>query len=151
MTTTNESSKHIDPAVDAVTTLRAIAEFPVADQFNQDAINMKLTAQNFFHREVARKNLGEIPEGLSKPADGGPAFPSGLTAKEVKFANGRVEGAYVSEFASSATGLSLRDYFAAKAMQGLLCANSVYATSSYGDDLSARAYQIADSMLKARG
>ncbi|WP_043307289.1 hypothetical protein [Burkholderia glumae] len=75
MTTTNESSKHIDPAVDAVTTLRAIAEFPVADQFNQDAINMKLTAQNFFHREVARKNLGEIPEGLSKPADGGPAFP----------------------------------------------------------------------------
>ncbi|WP_208453573.1 hypothetical protein [Burkholderia gladioli] len=48
-------------------------------------------------------------------------------------------------------GLSLRDYFAAKAMQGLLCANSVYCTSSYSDELSARAYQIADSMLKARG
>ncbi|MGS1060567.1 hypothetical protein [Burkholderia glumae] len=93
----------------------------------------------------------------SKPADGGPAFPSGLTAKEVKFANGRVEGAYVSEFASSATGLSLRDYFASKAM-GAFCQGS----EGLGDapeekvrdafESAARfAYMAADSMLKARG
>jgi hypothetical protein len=44
-------------------------------------------------------------------------------------------------------GMSLRDYFAAKAMQGLL------ANGDGGDpveDVSDYAYQIADAMLKAR-
>ncbi len=76
----------------------------------------------------------------SKPDDGGPAFPDPGRAQSVK----------QRELLGN-TGLSLRDYFAAKAMQGLLCANSVYATSRYSDELSERAYQIADAMLKARG
>jgi hypothetical protein len=44
-------------------------------------------------------------------------------------------------------GMSLRDYFAAKAMQGLL-ASDVYAPM---DSFATRAYAIADAMLKARG
>ncbi|PJO24880.1 hypothetical protein [Burkholderia glumae] len=99
-------------------------------------------------------------ETTTRPADGGPAFPSGLTAKEVKFANGRVEGAYVSEFASSATGLSLRDYFAAKVLQGLM-ANEQFppprpieqarTREEMADEIAGAAYRMADAMLKARG
>ncbi|MGX5885205.1 hypothetical protein MJ546_33760, partial [Burkholderia gladioli] len=73
----------------------------------------------------------------SKPADGGPAFPRAIQRWNDSFENFE--------------GMTLRDYFAAKAMQGLLCANSVYCTSSYSDELSERAYQIAAAMLKARG
>ena len=48
-------------------------------------------------------------------------------------------------------GMTLRDYFAAKAMQGFV--------SSYGEgcitspllDIAEDAYEIADAMLKARG
>ncbi|WP_186276397.1 hypothetical protein [Burkholderia gladioli] len=130
MTTTNESSNHIDPAVDAVTTLRAIAEFPVINQFNQDAINMKLTAQNFFHREVARKNIGEIPAGFSKSADGGPAFP------------------HPDYLHTGDAGMTLRDYFAAKAMAGML------ADPNFPGDVpetAELAYDYADALLKARG
>ena len=43
--------------------------------------------------------------------------------------------------------LTLRDYFAAKAMQGLLAAPG----SIRVDDDTRFAYQIADAMLKARG
>jgi len=44
------------------------------------------------------------------------------------------------------TGMTLRDYFAAKAMQGLL-ASDVYAPM---DSFATRAYAMADAMLKAR-
>jgi hypothetical protein len=53
-------------------------------------------------------------------------------------------------------GLSMRDYFAAKAMQGLL-SNSYYSSDMSGNTvfpepkyLSDKAYEIADAMLKAR-
>ena len=45
-------------------------------------------------------------------------------------------------------GLSIRDYFAAKAMQGMLAENGGGARSN--DDLAVIAYALADSMLKAR-
>jgi hypothetical protein len=59
--------------------------------------------------------------------DGGPAFPT------------NTEDGYC-------IGLSLRDYFSAKAMQSLLVAGG------WGDyeRLVKMAYQIADAMLKAR-
>ena len=41
-------------------------------------------------------------------------------------------------------GMTLRDYFAAKAMQGLL------QKYSHEGDVSRNAYKIADAMLKAR-
>ena len=45
-------------------------------------------------------------------------------------------------------GMTLRDYFAAKAMQGMLAENGGGARSN--DDLAVIAYALADSMLKAR-
>ena len=45
-------------------------------------------------------------------------------------------------------GMTLRDYFAAKAMQGLL-AKMIYAPSDIVN-YTEQAYKIADAMLKAR-
>jgi hypothetical protein len=45
-------------------------------------------------------------------------------------------------------GMTLRDYFAAKAMQGI-CA-SVPSLEWSSDRLAAEAYDLADAMLKAR-
>ena len=44
-------------------------------------------------------------------------------------------------------GMTLRDYFAAKAMQGMLAENGGGAT--HNDDLAKFAYEMADAMLKA--
>jgi hypothetical protein len=78
--------------------------------------------------------------------DGGPAFPVSTQGK------GEVCGPYGHQD-STATwqfpGLTIRDYFAAKAMQALVASNDEGA----GDrltDIPAYAYDIADAMLKAR-
>ena len=63
---------------------------------------------------------------------GGPAFPCDLTA-------------YDEEVVKNIQGMTLRDYFAAKAMQGML-ANG----ESGLQTLSQAAYILADAMLKAR-
>ena len=54
-------------------------------------------------------------------------------------------------------GMSLRDYFAAKAMQGLLSAPGEYtadadtsAPMATWGDFAASAYELADAMLRAR-
>ncbi len=47
-------------------------------------------------------------------------------------------------------GMSLRDYFAAKALNGLIC-HLVGVKDGSPDDYARRAYQYADAMLKARG
>lgn len=81
--------------------------------------------------------------------DGGTAFPESCT-----------EGGYQANVSS---GMSLRDYFAAKAMQGMLAAganwSSMYAGSidylddgrqvSHSPDVET-AYRIADAMLAER-
>ena len=51
-------------------------------------------------------------------------------------------------------GMELRDYFAAKAMQGLLAHTGVvYGKTANVDDFAGaiRAYAIADAMMKVRG
>jgi hypothetical protein len=58
---------------------------------------------------------------------GGPAFPLVIPPEH-----------------SYSTGMTLRDYFAAKAMQALM---TRYA---YDEKLPDRAYKVADTMLKAR-
>jgi hypothetical protein len=63
--------------------------------------------------------------------DGGPAFPT--------------IGAPVET-----NGLSIRDYMAAKAMQGL-CATLTGAGTPRWDLLAIEAYAMADAMLAARG
>ena len=45
-------------------------------------------------------------------------------------------------------GMSLRDYFAAKAMQGFLQNASEF---SSGEQVATDAYLLADAMIKARG
>ena len=57
-----------------------------------------------------------------------PAFPNNFTIDNFK-------------------GLTIRDYFAAKALQGLISEPTLTATM---DEFANRAYQIADAMLKAR-
>ena len=45
------------------------------------------------------------------------------------------------------TGMTLRDYFAAKALQGLLSDTTVRSTP---DEFASNCYIVADAMLKAR-
>lgn len=64
--------------------------------------------------------------------DGGPAFPH-------TYANGE----YVND-----GGMSLRDYFAAKAMSGQLAYEGMEGCSS--EHIAGMAYELADAMLSAR-
>lgn len=73
--------------------------------------------------------------------NGGPAFPAHCTS-DGHAAN--VDG-----------GMSLRDYFAAKAMQGMLAHATRYrprpgASSNWHEAMSEEAYEIADAMLRAK-
>ncbi|WP_257803322.1 hypothetical protein [Burkholderia glumae] len=79
----------------------------------------------------------------SKPADGGPAFPIPGLQHDPDF-----------------NGMSLRDYFAAKVLQGLM-ANEQFppprpieqarTREEMADEIAGAAYRMADAMLKARG
>lgn len=76
---------------------------------------------------------------MSLPNDGGPAFPT---------ENERQVGHNAWHY----QGMTLRDYFAAAAMQGFIASNRSV-DSPNGDVLQARAmwcYYHADAMLKAR-
>jgi|8_EtaG_2_1085327.scaffolds.fasta_scaffold222806_2 hypothetical protein len=64
---------------------------------------------------------------------GGPAFP---------------QGKQVGQCSVSEGGMTLRDYFAAKAMQGI-CAHPDN-WGLLGDRLAKEAYRVADAMLIAR-
>jgi len=76
---------------------------------------------------------------MSAPNDGGPAFP-----RDERYAGHN--------------GMTLRDYFAAKAMQGV-CASDDHCDEDgetfiyedgYFSDVATHAYAMADAMLKAR-
>jgi hypothetical protein len=69
--------------------------------------------------------------------DGGPAFP----CEEQIRCNGEV--CDIRKF----TGVTIRDYFAAAAMQGML---SDADSGGSGSEFAKAAYSCADSMLKAR-
>ena len=79
--------------------------------------------------------------------DGGPAFPI----------NNNDVITQIIKHGGHPEGMSLRDYFAAKAMQGLISAcNSEGIWTGCGDkkmndNMAITAYMVADSMLKARG
>ena len=71
--------------------------------------------------------------------DGGPAFP----CEEQIRCNGEV--CDIRKF----TGVTIRDYFAAAALHGLLASiqpNQLWS----GDDVAVTCYRTADAMLKAR-
>lgn len=71
---------------------------------------------------------------MSKINDGGPAFPF-------------VEP---DTMVNVAVGMTLRDYFAAKAMQGWLASFGPSDSPRYSS-VAIMAYEIADAMLAARG
>jgi hypothetical protein len=68
---------------------------------------------------------------------GGPAFPS---KKRIQRAG------YATQEFEPVDGMTLRDYFAAKAMQGILADPSTPEIM----DIAGAAYEMADAMLKAR-
>ncbi len=73
---------------------------------------------------------------MTRAKDGGPAFPSSYATP-----SGPV--AYDDNY-----GMTLRDYFAAAALQGYIAAG-VPSDSTY-DDVAEKAFKAADSMLKER-
>ena len=68
---------------------------------------------------------------------GGPAFPCDLTS-------------YDDEVRIQYQGMTLRDYFAAKAMQGAISGCSSRGEVILYSDLAGLSYEVADAMLKAR-
>ncbi len=73
--------------------------------------------------------------------DGGPAFPR--PTSEVEWKSGERECEYAQ------TGMFLRDYFAAAALQGMLAAE-IKGEVWKPDECAARCYRFADAMLKER-
>ena len=78
-------------------------------------------------------------------SDGGPAFPFG----QVSEASGQPINGYHND------GMSLRDYFAAKALSGLLADPTVRpqkdkTVEHFYKEAAAGAYMAADAMLAAR-
>ncbi|MDM3558719.1 hypothetical protein O9363_01065 [Proteus vulgaris] len=57
-----------------------------------------------------------------------------------------------TELHGTTTGMTLLDYFAAKAMQGILVntERNQFSFSETGE-IASKAYELADAMLKARG
>jgi hypothetical protein len=72
---------------------------------------------------------------MSNTNTGGPAFPF----PAYTYQNGDIN--------HGEWGMTLRDYFAAKAMQGLLSDTNVMGKP---DEFAVRAYKVSDAMLKAR-
>lgn len=66
---------------------------------------------------------------------GGSAFP--------------VRSVYIEDQETNSHGMTLRDYFAAKAIQGL-CAKIALSDSHWIESTAKKAYEMADAMLKAR-
>ena len=72
---------------------------------------------------------------------GGPAFPQ--NTKLVHAAGQEVHQGFMG-------GMTLRDYFASKAMQGLIALSAGTALGSRVEIAAEYAYAAADAMLKAR-
>lgn len=84
---------------------------------------------------------------MSKIKDGGPAFPAMVS---INRSTGEHQPHQFGNDDFCTTGLSLRDYFAAKAMQGWL-ASFGPTDSPKASSVANLAYGIADAMLAARG
>ncbi len=92
---------------------------------------------------------------MSARKDGGPAFP--IPIAEIQ---GLAQSSH--DFGSNMTGMSLRDYFAAKAMQAELASSSfgkaaealahaaVRHNQTVGQRIASNAYGLADAMLAER-
>ncbi|EPC6088462.1 hypothetical protein [Citrobacter freundii] len=81
---------------------------------------------------------------MSNKIRGGLAFP----VPGYKY----IDEQYYTRFVKATTGMQLRDYFAAKAMQGILANPGQLdnVTDSATEWVAEDAYRVADAMLKAR-
>ena len=85
---------------------------------------------------------------MTTPKNGGPAFPSGIVRKS-RPAHDPGADFHVTDFTEPRNaGMTLRDYFAAKAMHAGLSLDPANAASS--GEHARWAYEMADAMLKAR-
>jgi len=75
--------------------------------------------------------------------DGGPAFPTAATATTHGFYQ---DGQPCMTHYDSRSGITVRDYFAAAALQGLMASREISLDEYDGPYV----YEIADAMLKAR-
>lgn len=82
---------------------------------------------------------------MSNENTGGPAFPCEVDPEQL------AAGAHqIGHRLFQQHGMTLRDYFAAKAMQGV-CSTEVYMDGVLTDsDIAEYAYAMADAMLKER-
>lgn len=83
---------------------------------------------------------------MDKPNDGGPAFPCATKQREVTT---RGFGTEIFEETVLHPGMSLRDYFAAKMLQGLMAAPDGFYTNEH-ESRAEVCYKQADAMIKAR-
>lgn len=90
--------------------------------------------------------------------DGGSAFPVwdstamhriGMAASQDIEDSAERDREYIRATAQAAEGMTLRDYFAATAVQGMCAHPDTWGMGT--DGLALKAYQLADAMLKARG
>jgi hypothetical protein len=108
---------------------------------------------------------------MSEKTDGGPAFPVNDAAMVHTVAAAAIQGVsdsaerdriYIEASRRAASGMTLRDYFAAKALSGMLIAaldegvrDELYAQAARRDlspkqSVAVAAYEYADAMLRAR-
>ena len=88
---------------------------------------------------------------MTQIKDGGPAFPQDYKHTEVVTRMqqlGEISTEQLLECTKQLRGISVRDYFAAKAMQGMVSAE--FAGNVTTDYWAEEAYKVADAMLKAR-
>lgn len=83
---------------------------------------------------------------MTNPNDGGPAFPRSASSDE---------GAELHNIAFAQAGMSLRDWFAGQALQGMLARlTSFNPAPGYPEHwhaaISQEAYEIADAMIAKR-
>jgi hypothetical protein len=88
--------------------------------------------------------IGNFPIKGGKINDGGPAFPTAATATTHGFYQ---DGQPCMTHYGSRSGITVRDYFAAAALQGNIAHPEV---TGNRDDIARDAYKYADAMLKAR-
>ncbi len=96
---------------------------------------------------------------MSTIETGGPAFPMQEPQAIHDFAVAAIDGitdpderdrAYTKARTEAASGATLRDYFAAKAMQSLLTTIDEFPDEHWRTGVAMDAYQMADAMLAAR-
>ena len=79
--------------------------------------------------------------------DGGKAFPSGYVRRSRPAHDPGAHFVETDQITPINEGMTLRDYFAAAALQGMLSDSNLQADYF---EFSRRAYEMADAMLEAR-